>query len=125
MAKQNSATAFYRNLGNAIRLARSAANRSQEDLAEVIDVSPQQIQKYEKGQNRIPVQHLVSISDYLEVPLSQLVSTSTDEADFQALAAQFGSKEFHVLMEAWVVLKDRPARAALINLVKCMANLNR
>ena len=125
MAKEKSATAFYRNLGNAIRLARSAANRSQEDLAEVIDVSPQQIQKYEKGQNRIPVQHLVSISDYLEVPLSQLVSTTTDEADFQTLAAQFGTKEFHVLMEAWVVLKDRPARAALINLVKCMANLNR
>ncbi len=125
MAKEKSATAFYRNLGAAIRLARSTANRSQEDLAEVIDVTPQQIQKYEKGQNRIPVKHLVSISDYLEVPLSELVSTTTDEADFQALAAQFGTREFHVLMEAWVVLKDRPARAALINLVKCMANLNR
>lgn len=125
MAKEKPENAFYRDLGNRIRVARSAANRSQEDVAGVIDVTPQQMQKYEKGQNRIPVQHLASISDYLEVPLSELVKTSTKEADFQTLAAQFGTKEFHVLMEAWVALKDRSSRAALINLVKCMANLSR
>lgn len=116
---------FYRKLGHAIRAARSAAGKTQDEVAQEIDVSFQQLQKYEKGRNRIPVKELVGISDYLEVPLSHLVRPSADDADFQTLAAQFGTKEFHDLMEAWVVLKDRQSRAALVNLVRSMAKLQR
>jgi transcriptional regulator with XRE-family HTH domain len=123
--KKKTESDFYRDLGGAIRVARSKSGKSQEDIADHLDVSFQQVQKYETGKNRIPVVHLVSLSTYLEVPLSQLVAQSAEDIDFQALATQFGTKEFHALMEAWVVLKDRPARAALINLVKCMANLSR
>jgi len=125
MAKEKIDDEFYRNLGRAVRVARSAAGKSQEDLAEHIDVTCQQIQKYESGKNRIPVKHLVSFSDYLEVPLSQLITPAIEDIQFQALAIQFGAREFHALMEAWVCLKDRPARAALVNLVKCMASLVR
>jgi transcriptional regulator with XRE-family HTH domain len=123
--KKKTESDFYCDLGRALRVARSAAGRSQEDVASEIDVTFQQIQKYETGKNRIPVKHLVSISEYLEVPLSQLIAPSANDAGFQALAVQFGGKEFHDLMEAWVVLKDRAARAALISLVRCMANLSR
>jgi transcriptional regulator with XRE-family HTH domain len=123
--KKKTESDFYCDLGRAIRVARNAAGKSQEDVASQIGVTFQQIQKYETGKNRIPVKHLVSISEYLEVPLSQLIAPSANDAGFQALAAQFGGKEFHDLIEAWVVLKDRPARAVLINLVKCMANLSR
>ena len=123
--KKKTESDFYSDLGRAIRVARNAAGKSQEDVASQIGVTFQQIQKYETGKNRIPVKHIVSISEYLEVPLSQLIAPSANDAGFQALAAQFGGKEFHDLIEAWVVLKDRPARAVLINLVKCMANLSR
>jgi transcriptional regulator with XRE-family HTH domain len=123
--KKKTESEFYCDLGRAIRVARSAAGKSQEDVASQIDVTFQQLQKYETGKNRIPVKHLVSISEYLEVPLSQLIAPSANDAGFQALAVQFGGKEFHDLMEAWVVLKDRPARAALISLVRCIANLSR
>jgi len=116
---------FYRDLGGTIRVARSKAGKTQADIAEHLDVTFQQVQKYEAGKNRIPVDHLVKVSDYLEVPLSQLVVQSAKDIEFQALATQFGTKEFHALMEAWVALKDRAARAALVNLVKCMADLQR
>ena len=116
---------FYRDLGRNVRTARSAAGKSQSEVAEFLDVTFQQVQKYEKGTNRIPLDRLVSLADYLEVPLQQFISPSASDSEFQSLASQFGDKEFHTLIEAWGTLKDRPARSALVNLVKCMAALNR
>ncbi len=116
---------FYRELGLNIRTARSAAGKSQAELAEHIDVTSQQVQKYENGANRITVDRLVILADYLEVPLSQFIAPSDGDAEFQTLAEKFSAKEFHALMEAWVSIKDRPARAALVELVRCMAKLRR
>ena len=116
---------FYRDLGRAIRTARNTAGKSQEDVAAHLNVTFQQMQKYETGKNRIPVDRLVSLASYLEKPLSQFVESSDDESEFRDLAAQFRSGEFHALMEAWVVLKDRSARAALLNVAKAMAKLSR
>ena len=58
------------------------------------------------------------------MPLLQFIDPSESDSEFQSLAEQFSDKEFRALMEAWAVLKDRAARAALINLVKSMANLS-
>jgi len=88
-------------------------------------VTFQQIQKYETGSNRIPVYALVSLADYFEVPLLQLLAPSDSDSEFQSLAEKFSAKEFHALMEAWGSIKDRPARAALVELVKCMSNIKR
>ena len=114
---------FYRDLGRNVRTARSAAGKSQTEVAEFLDVTFQQVQKYENGKNRIPLDRLVSIAAYLEVPLQQFIDPSESDSEFQSLAEQFSDKEFHTLMEAWGVLKDRPMRAALLNLVQRMADL--
>lgn len=116
---------FYRDLGRNVRTARSAAGKSQSEVAEFLDVTFQQVQKYENGKNRIPLDRLVSLADYLEVPLQQFIAPSESDSEFLSLASQFSDKEFHTLIEAWGTLKDRPARVALVNLVKCMAALNR
>ena len=114
---------FYRDLGRNLRTARSVAGKSQSEVAEFLDLTFQQVQKYENGTNRIPVDRLVSLATFLEVPLLQLIDPSDSDSEFQSLAAQFSTKEFHTLMETWGVLKDRPMRAALLSLVKRMADL--
>jgi transcriptional regulator with XRE-family HTH domain len=116
---------FYRELGLNIRTARSACGKSQSDVAEHIDVTFQQVQKYENGTNRIPVDRLVRLADYLEVPVSEFIAPSEDDSEFRSLVSQFTAKEFHALMEAWGSIKDRAARAALLNLAKRMAVLSR
>lgn len=116
---------FYRELGRNIRVARSAADKSQGEIAEYLDLTFQQVQKYENGTNRIPLDRLVRLADYLEVPLTQFLAPSDRDSKFQSLAAQFSTKEFHTLLEAWGSIKDGKTRAALINLVKCMANFKR
>ena len=116
---------FYRDLGRNVRTARVAAGKSQTEVAEFLDVTFQQVQKYENGRNRIPFDRIVSLADFLEVPLQQFIAPSASDREFQSLASQFSDKEFRALMEAWGSLKDRPTRAALVNLVKSMAALNR
>jgi transcriptional regulator with XRE-family HTH domain len=120
-SKHTPEASFYRQLGRNLRVARSAAGKSQADVAEYLDVSFQQLQKYESGANRIPLYGLVSLAAYLEVPLSQFIAPSDGDSEFQSLAAQFSGKEFHALMGAWAALKDRQTRAALLNLVKSLS----
>lgn len=116
---------FYRDLGSNIRTARGAAGKSQEEVADHLGLTFQQVQKYENGMNRIPIDRLVSLADFLEVPLQQFIAPSASDSEFQSLASQFSDKELHTLLEAWGALKDRASRAALINIVKCMAALSR
>jgi transcriptional regulator with XRE-family HTH domain len=119
---------FYRDLGRNLRAARSVSGKSQANVAEYLDVTFQQIQKYEAGTNRIPVDRLVNLSDFLDVPLSHFVAPSghsDGESALLSLIEQFEGKEFKTLLESWTAIKDRHARAALLNLMKCMAARNR
>lgn len=116
---------FYRDLGHAIRAARGKAGKSQEEVAEHLDLTFQQVQKYENGTNRIPIDRLVSLAQYLEVPAIAFIDPSASDSKFQALASQFSAREFHALLEAWGSLKDRSARSAVLNIIRCMAKLER
>ena len=112
---------FYRELGRNLRVARSASGKSQIEIAEHLDLTFQQVQKYEKGTNRIPVDRLITLAAYLEVPLLQLIAPADGDSEFQTFAEQFGAKDFHALMESWGAIKDRTLRTALLDLVKRMA----
>ena len=121
--KRKPEATFYRDLGCNLRAARTAAGKSQAEIAQHLHTTFQQIQKYEKGENRITIYGLVNFADYLELPLSQFVAPSDRDSEFHTLAAQFGAKQFYALMESWGAIQDRQARAALLNLVRRMADL--
>lgn len=116
---------FYRDLGRNIRFTRSAAGKSQEDAAEHLDISFQQLQKYENGTNRIPVDRLVSLASFLEVPVSQFVGES-EPANSQTLSLidKFESKECQNLLRYFLSIDDERVRAAVLNFVKSMAALS-
>src|SRR5690242_1105587 len=110
---------FYRDLGRNIRLTRSAAGKSQTDAAEFLDVSFQQVQKYEKGTNRIPVDRLVSLADFLDVPVSQFVGDhGAAKSATQSLMDQYGSKECQSLLRYFLSIEDERMRDAVLNFVK-------
>jgi transcriptional regulator with XRE-family HTH domain len=116
---------FYRDLGRAVRVARIAAGKSQADVAEHLDCSFQQVQKYEKGVNRIPVWELVSLASYFEVPVSSLVESSATDAAFKSVAAKLSVKGFQTLLESWGAIKDQPMRAAILEFVRSAAAFSR
>jgi transcriptional regulator with XRE-family HTH domain len=120
-------SSFYLDLGRNIRLTRSAAGKSQSEVAEHLDLTFQQVQKYENGKNRIPVDRLVVLSDFLDVPLAHFVRQAggaTGDAAVQLLIEQFESKEFQALLKSWNAIADRRMRGAILDFVKSMAALN-
>jgi transcriptional regulator with XRE-family HTH domain len=124
-SKQVPEGSFYRDLGRDLRNARVFAEKNQLETAEHLDVTFQQLQKYEKGRDRIPIHRLIRLAAFLEVPLQQLIAPSDSDSEFRSLFSKFSGSEIHTLMEAWGNIKDRAARAALLSLIVCMANLKR
>lgn len=62
-----------RQIGARVRAARTARGMSQEKLGEALDVTFQQIQKYENGSNRVAVSTLLRMAAALDLPASELV----------------------------------------------------
>ncbi len=124
-ARRNTDPGFYINLGGAIRLAREMADKSQTEVAEHLDVTYQQVQKYEEGRNRIPVDLLTRLSCYLEVPVEQFLSFTTapqtrDHHELTRLMAGSPGRENFRLLALWSRLHDRELRSTLLNLLKHM-----
>lgn len=66
-------TAVDVEIGSRIRKARMRAGMSQEKLSEALGVTFQQIQKYEKGVNRVSGSRLIAMVAALNVPASDLL----------------------------------------------------
>ena len=57
-------------VGSRIRLRRNMLGMSQEKLGESLGITFQQIQKYEKGTNRVGASRLQAIASILDVPVA-------------------------------------------------------
>ena len=61
---------FNKHLGKKLKLRRLALGLTQTKIAKAINVTFQQIQKYEKGTNGVSSIRLLQISNYLKVPIN-------------------------------------------------------
>ena len=77
-------------VGKKIRSRRMILGKSQEWLGEQLDLSFQQVQKYEKGVNRIGASRLQQISDALGVPPSHFFEGAPAAAGKGAPASREG-----------------------------------
>lgn len=68
--KQEKPNPVDTHVGSRVRLRRTMLGMSQEKLGEALGITFQQIQKYEKGSNRIGASRLQRITEVLNVPVS-------------------------------------------------------
>ena len=61
---------FNKHLGNKLKIRRLALGLTQTKVAKAINVTFQQIQKYEKGTNGVSSIRLLQLSNYLKVPIN-------------------------------------------------------
>ena len=61
---------FNKHLGSKLRMRRLALGLTQTKVAKAINVTFQQIQKYEKGTNGVSSIRLLQLSNYLKVPIN-------------------------------------------------------
>jgi transcriptional regulator with XRE-family HTH domain len=111
-------------VGERIRLRRTELGLTQEQLADALDVSYQQIQKYETGANRISAGGLFEMARKLLVDVSYFFDgLSIDEESTAAPMEHGGRKRSAIeLVRKFAEIKDPDLRAAIAGLVKTVVD---
>lgn len=113
-------------VGMNIRFHRQAQKMSQETLGQKLGVTFQQVQKYEKGANRVGASRLFKIAEILEVPVSRLFEGAenlTPTSRQSQLSSAGLLAEPHILRVAQALssIKDTDLRLAVVTLVEKVA----
>ena len=98
-------------VGARLRLRRNMLGLSQEKLGKAIGLTYQQVQKYERGMDRIGASRLYELSRVLDVPVS-FFFTDTDPVR---------KRETLELVRAYFAIADATVRRHLCDLVKALA----
>ena len=115
-------------VGRRVRSRRLECRLSQTELADRIGVTFQQVQKYEKGVNRIGAGRLQRISEALEVPISFFFGGGTSSTQREAAGAEsvFGFMQTSGsvrIVKAFHKIKSRKARQLLVEMAEEFADL--
>ena len=124
--KPKLATDADRTIGSRIAALRAAQGLSQTVLGQAIGVSFQQVQKYEKGFNRIGAGRLQAIADLLQVPVATFFATRSgfDEGS-AATSTFFDDPKVMELVMAFTSISDETTRDSVLSIVKTAASLRR
>ena len=123
-------------VGQRLRVRRSLLGLSQEKLAESIGLTFQQIQKYERGTNRVSAGRLYDLSKILDVPVSYFFE-QFGKVDLDSYAAEgmadndqqgfegsdiMNSKETLDLLRIYYSVQDPETRKDIMKFIKSMAH---
>jgi transcriptional regulator with XRE-family HTH domain len=123
-----------KHVGSRVRMRRMMLSMSQEKLGDALGLTIQQVQKYEKGTNRIGASRLQQISQILQVPVAFFfegapnippLGGSTDgmkEAPSPAYVSDFlATSEGLALTKAFMRIKEAKLRRRIVDLVEEIA----
>jgi transcriptional regulator with XRE-family HTH domain len=123
MSKKNS-TNLDRIIGNRLRQRRMELGITQTDLADALGISFQQIQKYEKGTNRISASRLPAITETLQCDAAFLMgdlNNGKKPPTMSRFATFMTTRDGAAILDAMIEL-DEPHRKAVLGLVRTLAN---
>ena len=131
MASKKSPNPIDIHVGSRVRLRRMMLGMSQEKLGDQLGITFQQIQKYEKGTNRIGASRLQHIATVLSVPVAFFFedapgtpeeAASLGEGKPASYVVDFlSSSEGLSLNKAFIRIKDPKVRKKVVELVKAVA----
>jgi transcriptional regulator with XRE-family HTH domain len=115
-------------VGNRVRIRRMLIGMSQERLGDLLGLTFQQVQKYEKGVNRIGAGRLFEVSRILNVPVDFFYEgvneaiPGANETDGAPVMDFVSSGEGLQLSLAFMKIKDAKVRKRVLDLVKSLAD---
>jgi len=116
-------------VGSRIRLQRALKGMSQTTLAEGLGVTFQQVQKYEKGTNRVGSSRLQAIANILGVPVAWFfedgpvtppTSQGLEQGAGREITDFLNSAEGLSLNRAFLAIQDEKVRGKVVDLVKTL-----
>jgi len=131
MPKSNGIDPTDKHVGNRVRMRRLTLGLSQTKLGKGLTVTFQQVQKYEKGTNRISSSRLQQISNILQVPVSFFFEEAPklqhephgnrDAPPADYVSEFLATRDGHELMKSFLLIQDAKLRRRVVDLVKQMA----
>ena len=107
---------FNIHLGKKLRMRRLSLGLTQTKVARAINVTFQQIQKYEKGTNGVSSSRLLQLSNFLKIPVtyfyddyavdSQAAADSTEDLNYSFLIKTFGRLSENQKLKIIQILKN-------------------
>ena len=122
-----------KHVGSRVRMRRMMLSMSQEKLGDALGLTFQQVQKYEKGTNRIGASRLQQIANILQVPVSFFFEGaphsaghgSMSEAPSPAYVADFlATSDGLSLTKAFMRIKSSKLRRRIVDLVEQIAGID-
>ncbi len=122
-----------KHVGSRVRMRRMMLSMSQEKLGDALGLTFQQVQKYEKGTNRIGASRLQQISNILQVPVSfffegapnmpgHVGTAGLNEAPSPAYVSDFlATSDGLSLTKSFMKIKSSKLRRKIVNLVEQIA----
>jgi len=110
-------------VGQRIRARRMAKGMSQTELGEMLGVTFQQVQKYEKGINRVGAGRLVRVGEALDVPVSFFFGTTDSGGgeDTRAILGFLDTSYSLRLLRAFSRIPQTHVQRAMVELVESIA----
>jgi transcriptional regulator with XRE-family HTH domain len=121
-----------KHVGGRVRMRRTMLGMSQTNLGDALDLTFQQVQKYEKGTNRIGASRLQHISQILQVPVEFFFQggpqfrghhdPQTSAPSPQYVSDYLATKDGLQLTKAFMQIPDPKLRRSIVNLVEQIAD---
>src|SRR3954465_776777 len=109
-------------IGERIRARRNQIEMSQEELGDALKVSFQQIQKYEKGTNRISSGRLLQLAEALQCGVTDLIGDSgTGSMKSTPFSRYAASKEGVAIINAMAKIPSLAVRRHVLSLVESLS----
>ena len=117
-------------VGSRIKLRRTVLGLSQERLADALGVTFQQVQKYERGTNRVSASRLAQIARALSITIAWFFNEQPDRSGFHEGQQDFGtgsesimqSRETAELVRAYYRISSPAARKSVYDLMKSLGS---
>ena len=108
-------------IGARIRIRRRWLGFSQTTLANALGITFQQVQKYERGANRVSASMLVKIAAKLEATVGALVGEDSGGPVEAVVIAKLGTPGAIELLDCFAEINDGDVRRALLALARSLA----
>ena len=118
-------------VGNKVRMRRKILGWSQQKLGDALGLTFQQVQKYERGTNRISASRLQRISDILQVPIEYFFENAPHAKGMiktkvppsvSNLSEFVASSEGLALIKAFMGIQKPRLRRSIVDLVEAIAD---
>ncbi len=121
-------------IGQRLKELRKQKALTQKDVANAIGVSAQQIQKYEKGQDRISFSRIFELSQFMNISIESFTLfhlnenslSDNDQASIKgSINHRLSEAEKNEILSVFSSIEDEAMRKDLLNLMKTMAKTSK